>query len=96
MPVLIGRCPSCGGPLEVRRLWCERCQISVDGPFSLGVLARLRPAEQEFIVAFVKASGSLKEMARRFKASYPTVRRGLNELIAEIEELEREGEQDGR
>jgi hypothetical protein len=95
MPLLIGECPSCGGPLEVRSLWCPHCQISVDGTFSLGVLARLRPGEQEFIVAFVKASGSLKEMARRFKVSYPTVRRGLNELIARIEELEQEGEQNG-
>lgn len=96
MPLLIGECPSCGGPLEVRKLWCEACQITVDGTFSLGTLARLRPGEQEFIVAFVKASGSLKEMARRFKVSYPTVRRGLNELIARIEEIEQEGKRDGR
>jgi hypothetical protein len=96
MPILIGQCPSCGGSLEVRRLWCEKCQVSVEGSFTLGTLARLRPEEQEFVVAFVKASGSLKEMAQRFKVSYPTVRRGLNELIARLEELEQEGEEDGR
>jgi hypothetical protein len=94
MPVLIGQCPSCGGPLHVRSLWCNKCEISLDGAFSLGTLARLRHEEQEFIVAFVKASGSLKEMAQRFKVSYPTVRSRLNELIARIEQLEQAGEHD--
>jgi hypothetical protein len=94
MPLLIGQCPSCGGTLQARKLWCEKCQISVDGAFNLGTLARLRPEEQQFIVAFVKASGSLKEIAQRFKVSYPTVRNRLNDLIARVEQLEQEGEHD--
>ena len=88
MPLLIGECPSCGRTLEVRRLWCEHCQVSVEGSFSLGTLARLKDEEQRFVVEFVKASGSLKEMAQRFKVSYPTVRNRLNELIAKIEQIE--------
>jgi hypothetical protein len=48
----------------------------------------LAPAERDFVVEFVKASGSLKDMARRLQVSYPTVRSRLDELIARIEELE--------
>jgi len=66
----------------------------MDGNFELGALARLGAEQQQFIIEFVRASGSLKEMAKRFKVSYPTVRNRLDELIAQIEQLEQAGEQD--
>lgn len=88
MPLLIGQCPSCGGTLEVRKLWCPKCEIALDGSFEMGVLARLSRERQQFILEFVKASGSLKAMARQFKVSYPTVRNRLDELIARIKQLE--------
>ncbi|HEY3398424.1 MAG TPA: DUF2089 family protein [Armatimonadota bacterium] len=88
MPALVSRCPSCGGVLEAERLGCPQCHISLEGHFELGVLERLAPAERDFVVEFVKASGSLKDMARRLQVSYPTVRSRLDELIARIEELE--------
>ena len=93
MPLLIGQCPSCGGTVEVRKLCCPQCEIAMDGNFELGVLARLSAEQQQFIVEFVRASGSLKEMARQFKVSYPTVRNRLDELIAQIQQLEQRGEQ---
>jgi hypothetical protein len=94
MTNLIGACPSCGGPLRVQRLWCAKCEIAVEGNLTMGTLARLKPEEQQFIVEFVKASGSLKEIARRYGVSYPTVRNRLNDLIAHLEEIERTGETD--
>lgn len=78
----------------MRQLWCPRCEIAMDGNFELGVLARLGAEQQQFIIEFVRVSGSLKEMAKRFKVSYPTVRNRLDELIAQIEQLEQVGEQD--
>lgn len=74
----------------MQRLGCPHCEIALEGQFDLGVLARLTPAEQEFLLEFVKASGSLKEMARRFSVSYPTVRNRLDDLIARVKELEAE------
>ena len=94
MPVLIGQCPSCGGTLEARTLCCPQCEIVINGNFELGVLARLSPEQQQFIIEFVRASGSLKEMARQFNVSYPTVRNRLDELIAQIEQMQKPGEQD--
>ena len=94
MPLLIGQCPSCGGTLQVRKLWCPECEIAMAGNCALGALACLSPEQQQFIVEFVQASGSLKAMAKRFKVSYPTVRNRLDELIRRIQQLEQGDEHD--
>lgn len=44
----------------------------------------LTPADQAFVKNFVLASGSLKEMARLYEVSYPTVRSKLNKIIEKI------------
>ena len=58
------QCPACDAPLRVGRLFCEECRTEVCGDFELPVLARLSDKEQQFILAFVKSSGSLKDMAK--------------------------------
>jgi hypothetical protein len=68
----------------VKRLTCEQCGTEVDGLFSLPALAALSQEDQEFIVRFVQASGSLKEMASHLKVSYPTVRNRLDEVISRL------------
>ena len=77
-------CPSCQSPLAVKRLCCERCGTEVEGLFPLPTLAALSPEDQEFVIQFVKASGSLKEMATLLKVSYPTVRNRLDEVISRL------------
>jgi len=83
------KCPSCEGRLNVKSLICESCETQVTGEFLLPVLAGLAPDEQQFIVDFVKNSGSLKIMAQKLKLSYPTVRNRLDEIIKTIEENEK-------
>ncbi len=73
--------------MQAHRLGCPGCEIALEGQFELGALSRLTPGEQEFVLEFVKASGSLKEMARRFGVSYPTVRNRLDELIERLKAL---------
>ena len=77
-------CPSCQSKLAVKRLYCEKCQTEVEGNYSLPLLASLPNDDQEFILEFVKASGSLKEMATILGVSYPTVRNRLDEVIAKL------------
>jgi len=77
-------CPSCSGKLAVKRLHCEKCETEVEGLYPLPPLASLSQDDQEFILEFIKASGSLKEMAVIFKVSYPTVRNRLDEVIAKL------------
>ena len=77
-------CPSCGGNLAVRRLYCETCETEVEGLYSLPPVAGLAPDDQEFILEFIKASGSLKDMARFLGVSYPTVRNRLDDIIRKL------------
>jgi hypothetical protein len=77
-------CPSCGGKLAVKRLRCEKCETEVEGLYPLPALVSLPQDDQEFILEFMKASGSLKEMAAILKVSYPTVRNRLDEIIEKL------------
>lgn len=77
-------CPSCQRQLQVKRLACEHCGTEVEGLYPLPPLAALTAEDQDFICAFVRASGSLKEMAALLKVSYPTVRNRLDEVIAKL------------
>lgn len=47
-------------------------------------LARLEEDDLDFIVQFVLASGSLKDMARLYGVSYPTIRGTLDRVIANL------------
>jgi hypothetical protein len=69
-------------------LKCETCGTEVNGLYDLPVLARLSNDDQEFILQFVKNSGSLKEMAKHLALSYPTVRNLLDEIIQKINRYE--------
>jgi hypothetical protein len=81
-------CPGCLSVLKVKRFECPRCSTSVEGDFALPLLAQLPQEDQEFIVKLVKASGSLKDMAREYGVSYPTVRNRLDDLIEKIKTTE--------
>lgn len=83
------QCPSCQSRLKVKSLRCESCQTEVTGLYSLPLLAQLSVDEQEFVLKFVKSSGSLKEMAKELSLSYPTVRNLLNDIILKLEEDEK-------
>jgi len=47
-------------------------------------LDALSDEDREFVVRFVIASGSLKEVARQYGVSYPTIRNRLNRLIERL------------
>lgn len=78
------QCPGCSSLLKVTKLHCDCCNTEVSGSFDLPLLTRLNEKEQTFIVDFVKAGGSLKEMAKSMNLSYPTVRNLLDDLIEKL------------
>lgn len=82
------KCPSCEHQLQVKQMSCPECATEVSGHYSLPILAQLSPDDQRLIIDFVKASGSLKEMAQNMKLSYPTVRNLLDDTISKIKLLE--------
>ena len=81
-------CPSCRGLLKVGRLCCPGCGTTVEGEFGLPILARLDVEEQAFVVNLVKFNGSLKDLARVYGVSYPTVRNRLDAVIEKVKGLE--------
>jgi hypothetical protein len=83
-------CPSCGHALTVRRFGCDGCDTIVEGTFGLPLLARLSPEDQALVLSLIKTSGSLKDMAREYGVSYPTIRNRLDELIEQVERMETE------
>lgn len=72
----------------MRRLRCEQCETEVEGLYPLPALASLPADDQEFIQEFIKASGSLKDMASLLGVSYPTVRNRLDEIIEKLKRSE--------
>ena len=89
MRILPTICPSCNRRLKVKQLLCEDCGTEVEGAYKLPTLASLSDSQQRFVLQFVKASGSLKEMAKLLGLSYPTVRNRLDDIINRINELEK-------
>jgi hypothetical protein len=79
------RCPGCGEGLAATRLSCAACQTNVEGRFELPEVLRLSPEDLDFVVAFVLASGSLKEMAAQRQQSYPTIRNRLDSIIEQLQ-----------
>jgi len=77
-------CPSCSAALKITSLGCEACETIVSGKFELPVLAKISADDQQFILDFIKSSGSLKEMAQKRNLSYPTVRNMLDDLISKL------------
>ena len=56
-------------------------------------IAELEDEDVSFIKKFLLASGSLKEMARQYGVTYPTVRLRLDKLIQKIQ-ISEKGEKD--
>lgn len=83
------RCPACDNEMLVGKMVCPVCDTEVCGSFELLPLIRLTEKEQQFVLDFVKASGSLKDMAKRMGVSYPTVRNILDDLIEKLKQQEK-------
>jgi hypothetical protein len=77
-------CPSCEDELIVEKLACKSCDTQVVGSYSLPLFLKLSTQEQEFIMQFFLSSGSLKDMAKQFDVSYPTMRNKIDDLINKI------------
>ncbi len=78
------RCPACHSPLKVRSLGCPACGTEVTGTFGMPLLASLDEADRDFVLRFVRCSGSLKRMAAEMNLSYPTVRNMLDGVIEKL------------
>lgn len=84
MRKILEKCPSCGGDLDITRLSCTSCETIVLGRYQPCPFCRLSPESTQFLLTFVRCRGNVKEMERELGISYWTVRRRVDELIAEL------------
>lgn len=77
-----------GKPITVERVRLVDSDIAIEGSFSLPPLANLSAEDQIFIMAFIRSSGSIKEMEEMFGISYPTVKNRLNRLAKQLQFVE--------
>lgn len=84
MPKLTTQCPGCSERLDVTRLTCPGCKMQLEGDFELPELMRLSREDLDFVLEFVRCSGSLKDLGAQRGQSYPTVRNRLDDIISKL------------
>jgi hypothetical protein len=77
-----------GASIVVERVKLADSGIAIEGEFALPPLAQLEADDQVFVMAFVSAHGSLKDMERMFGISYPTVKNRLEKLAGKLKMVE--------
>ena len=95
MERLTTTCPCCAESMEIERLRCTSCAVTLEGHIPIPRLARLSGEDREFVELFVCSSGSLKAVSAKLGISYPTVRSRLNRVIEALGH-EAETERDAR
>jgi hypothetical protein len=75
------KCPFCGGEIAVTRIYCRECDTTIDGHFSIGPFAQLKPEQLTFIELFVRNEGRIKRLEEELSLSYPTIRKQLHDVI---------------
>lgn len=77
----LSQCPVCNGRLQIARLTCDACGISLEGTVPASWLSLLSGKQQQFVEVFLVAGGNIKAVERELGISYPTVRKKLDEVI---------------
>lgn len=67
--------------MEVRRLECVACGVSVEGRFEAGPLAKLDQEQMHFVEVFLRSRGKIKDVEVELGISYPTVVGRLNDVL---------------
>lgn len=84
------QCPVCQNALKTIKMRCEECHMSYEGTFAMPRLMRLSPEHLKLAEAFLICGGNLKELSEQLGISYPTLRKQINAMIEEIENLRTE------
>ena len=84
MAKILEQCPTCQSRMEITQLSCTNCETVVLGRFEPNRFSKLPPRSLAFLESFVSSRGNVKEMARELGISYWTIRKQLDDLIAEL------------
>ncbi len=84
MAKILEHCPTCHSRMEITQLSCTACETVVLGRFEPNRFSKLPPKSLAFLEAFVRNRGNVKEMERDLGISYWTIRKRIDDLIAEL------------
>ncbi len=84
MKKIISKCPSCKGDLQISTLLCPDCGMELKNNFELSIFEKLDVEQYNFLLAFLKNRGNLKEVQIDMGLSYPTVKKNLDELLVAL------------
>ncbi len=72
--------------MEVTRISCPDCNLSIGGDIHVPPLARLTGDEMRLAEALVLAGGNLKVLAAELGITYPTLRKRLDRVVERLGE----------
>jgi hypothetical protein len=88
---ILEACPTCGGPLTITEVRCDRCATEVRSQYQPCPFCRLSPEQMNFILLFVQNRGNLSDLEKTLGVSYPTIRGKLEEIIRIVAPAEASG-----
>ncbi len=85
-----GKCSICGHDITITSFVCTHCRTKTEGEFLPGRFSSLRRDQLEFIEAFLKCRGNIKDVEKELGLSYPTIRNRLEEVLQVLDLAPRE------
>lgn len=84
MNKLINKCPSCQAALEITVLRCPECGLELKNSFELSAFDRLSKEHSDFLFAFLRNRGNMKNLQSELQISYPLAKKKLDELLTAL------------
>ena len=84
MRKILEQCPTCGGPLTVTEVQCQRCHTQVRSRYSPCPFCSLAADQLVFVKLIIEKRGNLRELEKVLGISYPTVRGKLEEIAERL------------
>ncbi|MDF2699861.1 MAG: hypothetical protein K0Q49_1417 [Haloplasmataceae bacterium] len=81
---VLSSCPVCNNKLQIKSLFCNKCETEINGNFTLTKFNYLSKEQLSFVEIFLKNRGNIKDIEKELNISYPTVRRLLDEVIVTL------------
>ncbi|MBP2655517.1 MAG: hypothetical protein H6Q73_3086 [Firmicutes bacterium] len=78
---LLTHCPVCNKNITITKLACKNCTTKIEGDFLPCKFCRLPDEQIEFIEAFLKCRGNIKDVEKELGISYPSVRSRLDSVL---------------
>jgi hypothetical protein len=81
MRKILESCPSCGGPLVITTVRCERCSTEVKSEYAPCTFCALTAEQSNFVALFLRNRGNQTDMEKSLGVSYQTIRGKLDEIL---------------